>query len=82
MAYDFILQWFAENGAVDGQDAGDYMEKNYLAEGYIDSFGFLELVAACESRFSFSFSDSDFEDEKIFTICGLAGLVDSYAKGR
>lgn len=73
---EWIVKWFEENGNVSMEELKQNADKNYVEEGFVDSFGFITLIGACEEEFSIRFSDQDFEGEEIFTIQGLAELIE------
>lgn len=75
MVKHFIEDWFLENGSLKKEDIKS--NDNYIESGYIDSFGFLDLIQTCEDRFNIHFSDDDFENDKIFTIDGLAEIIEA-----
>ena len=71
-----IIQWFSNNSSI-GDDATAHTKENYLEMGYIDSFGFLELISYCEEELGVSLSDDDFSNDEIFTIDGLVNVLDA-----
>lgn len=80
MEKDFVVNWFIQRGALNSEEMKKAMHANYLEQGWIDSFGFLELIEACEQQFKITFSDEDFSDEAIFTISGLIGILEKANK--
>lgn len=75
MTQNYIIDWFEKKGSIRKEDIA--MEDNYIERGYIDSFGFLELIQNCEDHFKIKFCDSDFEDENIFTVIGLIKIIEN-----
>lgn len=75
MVKEWIVEWFLNNSTVKNEDMNSFLEKNYLEEGLIDSFGFLGLIGSCEEEFSISFSDDDFSNDAIFTMEGLIKII-------
>lgn len=49
--------------------------RNLIADGVIDSLGFLNLVGALETEFSVELDFGDREPEEFTTIGGLSGVV-------
>ena len=49
-------------------------------DGLIDSFGVFELVHELEKRFSFQFTDDDFQHPHFRTVNGIAQLIISREK--
>lgn len=80
MTIEYIIGWFVEH-STEGEAIKDKVKDNYLTNGFIDSFGFLELIASCEEEYGISFSDNDFENDDIFSIQGLAEIIDSKVGG-
>ena len=60
MKRDFIIGWFAENSTLSREELEKDLTINYLEAGVIDSFGFLDLISACEEKLGIAFSDDDF----------------------
>lgn len=75
MKKDFIIGWFAENSTLSREELEKDLTINYLESGVIDSFGFLDLISACEEKLGITFSDDDFSDDRIFTIVGLIDII-------
>lgn len=75
MKKDFIIGWFAENSTLSREELEKDLTINYLETGVIDSFGFLDLISACEEKLGITFSDDDFSNDKIFTIAGLIDII-------
>ena len=75
MKRDFIIGWFAESSTLSREELEKDLTINYLEAGVIDSFGFLDLISACEEKLGIAFSDDDFSNDKIFTIAGLIDII-------
>ena len=75
MKKDFIIGWFAENSTLSREELEKDLTINYIETGVIDSFGFLDLISACEEKLGITFSDDDFSNDKIFTIAGLIDII-------
>ena len=76
MKREFIINWFLNNSTLSEADIEKNMEENFFDLGIIDSFGFLELIGECEEKLDIAFDDEDFQNDSIFTIKGLIGLVE------
>ena len=74
MVYNFVINWFKEHSNI-GEDVENHLDDNYLANGYVDSFGFLDLIASSEEKFNIKLSDEDFANDSIFTINGLVKIL-------
>lgn len=82
MALEWLFGWFQDHDVSLKQLEELDKEDNFLQNGLIDSFGFLDLVASAEEEFSFTFSESDFADDRIFSLGGLASFLDEKASQR
>lgn len=78
MIKDSIVNWFTNKG-IAKEDILANINKNYLELGYIDSFGFLELISYCESEFKISFEKEDLENNQIFSIEGIIDIISKKA---
>lgn len=78
MISEHVINWFIEKSSL-GEETNNHMNENYLENGFVDSLGFLELLASCEKKLGISLSDDDFNDDKIFTISGLIDLLSKKA---
>ncbi len=76
MVSNFVINWFKEHSAM-AEDIVNHLDDNYLTNGYIDSFGFLDLIASSEEKFSIKLSDDDFANDSIFTVNGLVAVLTS-----
>lgn len=77
---NWMIEWFIKNGNNERQMIEDNLNNNYVEVGLVDSFGFIQLIADVEEEFKISFNDSDFVDEKLFTIQGMCERVLERAK--
>ncbi len=50
-------------------------DANMIEQGYCDSLGFLEIIAAIESEFKIEVDLSDLEPESFITIAGLCTQI-------
>ncbi len=78
MKKEFVLEWFEKNSTMTREELENNLEINYLEEGLIDSFGFLELISACEEQLGISFNDDDFANDEMFTLSGLIATLEEY----
>lgn len=74
MTEEYLINWFVEYGNLKKEQIKT--NDNYIENGYIDSFGFLDLISNCEDYFKVRFSDKDFENEDIFTISGIVRCIE------
>lgn len=66
-----VLEWLQSRGVLTPPSA----EEDLYRSGYLDSFGLVELIAFCESRYTMTFEDTDFADPAFRTLQGLARIV-------
>ena len=76
MKKEFVIDWFSENSTMSRKEIENDTSINYLEQGLIDSFAFLELISTCEEKFKIEFSDDDFQNDDIFTIEGLIRIIE------
>lgn len=76
MKKDYVIDWFEEKSTMTRNELEKDLSINYFENGLIDSFAFLELIAACEEKFNIAFSDEDFSNDEIFTIEGLINVLE------
>ncbi len=53
-------------------------EQNLFANGYLDSFSIIELVALIESEYQIRLNDADLEPENVATINKIESLISRY----
>ena len=76
---NWITEWFVSNANYE-KELQKKNRINYIENGLIDSFGFIQLIADIEEEFGFSFSDEDFEKEETFFIEGLIQVIEEKLK--
>lgn len=76
----WVINWFVENASIEYQIIEQNIQSNYIEEGMIDSFGFIQLISDIEEEFKMSFDDDDFMDENIFTIKGISEKIEERLK--
>lgn len=69
----WLAGWFKDNGR-QGDIALD-TGADFIEQGWIDSFGILQLLAGVEEQFHVELNESHFAAEGFSTIAGLAGIV-------
>lgn len=69
----WIQEWFLENSNVNEEDYD--VNENYIEQGWIDSFQFLDLISEVEEHFNIAFSDEDFEKIELLTAKGMEQIV-------
>lgn len=78
---EWVLNWFVAKTGIDIEQLLTEKENNYLDLGYIDSFGFLELVAECEKEKGIEFRDEDFGNSSFFSIAGFIKIAEERKNG-
>ena len=74
---EWIVSWLAEHASVSKDDVKKHLSENYFDLGYIDSFGFIELLDSIESEYGVQCDNEQFEDRKFATISGLAEIIET-----
>lgn len=73
MVKEWVINWFIENASMEGELN---LELNFIDEGVIDSFAFINLITDCEERFEIFFDDQDFESMEMLSIKGLVNRIE------
>jgi acyl carrier protein len=71
---EWLVNWFSDK--IDCDKAKIDPEVNFFEEQYIDSLKVFELIIEIEATFNIKFDNSDFLDDKVHTINGLALLIE------
>lgn len=71
----WTIEWFQKNGSGAVSEAADHIDENFFALGYIDSFGFISLIAAVDETFHISFANDRFQDRSFSTIRGFSESI-------
>ena len=59
----------------DEKNMEELMKVSYLDEGYIDSFGMIQMILGLEEEFNIKFSEEELLSQEIKTVKGLVNLV-------
>ena len=74
----WLIDWFRkQNLPVDGLSDAEIIAADYFQQGFIDSFGIVNLIADAEDAFQVRFDERDFQDRRFSTVSGLAEIVRS-----
>lgn len=73
---DWLLRWFAENRDIALAESQKHLDENFFELGYIDSFGFIMLIASVEEELHISFDNDQFQDRSFSTIRGFADALE------
>lgn len=71
----WLANWFADRAGVTIDKVKEHFDDNYFDLGYIDSFGFIELLDAVETEYGTMFDNEQFEDRSFSTISGMAEII-------
>jgi acyl carrier protein len=77
--YTETVKWlvlYFEQRSDENVDGKIDIDANYLSDGYIDSFGIIELISEVESNFNIAFNEKHFQDPKFPIISGLGKIID------
>lgn len=72
---EWLASWFADRAGISADEVKEHLDDNYFDLGYIDSFGFIELLDAVETEYGVQFDNEQFEDRSFATITGMAEIV-------
>lgn len=67
----YIIKWLGEKTS----NVEVNKKSDFHSNGLLDSFGIFELVHELENRFSFQFTDDDFQHPHFRTINGIVRLI-------
>lgn len=70
----WIVTWFSAQTGRAPAEIQAHADENYFELGYLDSFGFIELVETLEETQQIVFRNDSFEDRSFATINGLANI--------
>ncbi len=59
----------------DKKNIEELLKVSYLDEGYIDSFGMIQMILGLEEEFNIKFSEEELLSQEIKTVKGLVNLV-------
>ena len=71
----WIIDWFLENSNVEKDEIIAKPSENYLINGWIDSFKFINFISDIEENFDIIFSNDEFQDRNFGTIDGLISAI-------
>lgn len=71
---EWLTAWFSKYAGHDISEIEAHADENYFELGYIDSFGFMELIEELEETYELIFENDAFENRAFATINGLAQI--------
>jgi arylformamidase len=72
----WLQDWLIHNTSCTRENiTSDYERLNYFEAGFVDSFGYVEMIASIEEQFQIEFSNDDFQDRHFATIGGLTDAI-------
>lgn len=72
---EWMINWFVSYSKMTEKQVQENMNKNYVEEGLVDSFGFIQLMSDIENEFRVEFSDDDFEKGDILILNDLIEII-------
>lgn len=72
---NWIIQWFRSHTDFSEEEIRSHMDENYFDLGYVDSFGFIELISEIEDL-GIELANDQFEDREFSTIRGLIAVLE------
>ena len=72
-----VVEWLVEwlSNRVRDNRYVDNTSENYLENGWVDSFGLIELLADIEEQFDVRLNEDSFSDPRFPTVDGLGELI-------
>ena len=77
----WIVDFFADRGAVNGEVGEDLLTVNYFDRELLDSLGIVQLIVGIESAFDVRIDTANMQDPRFCTIRGLAQIVNDLQEG-
>ena len=81
LTQDKIKQYLEANSLAEF-DAGVTENSDLFKEGFIDSFGYIELVKFLEKEFKIRFTDEELVSNQLNTLKNITGMVQSKIDAR
>jgi acyl carrier protein len=76
LAVAAVLERFiCDVGQVTPEDTGFTRQVHLMHEGYLDSYGALQLISYIEKYFQLQLSDGELSDPGFMTIDGMSGII-------
>lgn len=72
---EWLVGWFADHTGKTKDEILAHTAENYFDIGFIDSFGFVELIEDLEEKCGLRFSNDAFEDRDFAAIDGLVKII-------
>lgn len=70
---DFIVDYIQREYTI--PEDTDFLNLNYVEEGYIDSMGLIQFIAVIEDEFNITFTDDDLASEDVKVVGKMVNLV-------
>ena len=70
-----ILNYLEDEALVD--IANIRMDQNLLADGFIDSYGFIEMITFLERECGCKLTDEDIQNPGVTSVNGLIAIIDA-----
>lgn len=74
MVKDYLVNWFLTELKVQLKE--EDCTVNFLESGWVDSFGFIQLITEVEEKFQVSLLEDDLTEDTLFTILGMSQMIE------
>lgn len=71
----WLSNWLSNRAGISADEVSSHLDDNYFDLGYIDSFGFIELLDAIETKYGIMFDNEQFEDRGFSTVSGMTEII-------
>ena len=71
----WLSNWLSNRAGISADEVSRHLDDNYFDLGYIDSFGFIELLDAIETKYGIMFDNEQFEDRGFSTVSGMTEII-------
>lgn len=73
---EWVIDWFEKHSSEGADAIKESLNANYMEQGLIDSFGFVQMLSDIDDEYDILFQNDDFQNPDFMTIEGLAKMID------
>ncbi|MBO6223818.1 MAG: hypothetical protein J6N56_08605 [Bacteroidales bacterium] len=73
---EWLIDWFSRHSAMSAEVLEEKSKVNYMEEGFIDSFSFVQMLSDIDDEYDILFENEDFVNPLFTNIDGLAQMID------
>lgn len=73
---EWVIDWFEKHSSEGADSIEESPNTNYMEQGLIDSFGFVQMLSDIDDEYDILFQNDDFQNPDFMNIEGLAKMID------